>query len=80
MDDETRGTLTLAKTNAQGSDPELNVDDFKFGRGLTCDWGARAFPERDEVPEGGTWLQDQRSKQRTATSGSHSPLKLTGST
>lgn len=59
MDDETRDILTLVKTNAQGNDPELSIDDFKFDRGLTYDWGARVFPERDEMLEGGTWLQDQ---------------------
>ena len=65
MDDETRRDIpTLVKTNAQGNDPELNIDDFKFDRGLTYDWGARVFPERDEMLEGGTWLHRTRSKQK----------------
>lgn len=81
MDDETRRDIpTLVKTNAQGNNPELNIDDFKFDRGLTYDWGARVFPERDEMLEGGTWLQDQKQAKDSSNQwGNHSPLKLTGS-
>ena len=59
MDDETRDILTLVKTNAQGNDPELNIDDYKFDRGLTYDWGERVFPQRDALLEGGTWLREE---------------------
>ena len=58
VDDETRDILNLVKTNAMGNDPELNVGDFKFDRGINYNWSQRAHPERDPMIEGGTWLQD----------------------